>query len=204
MACAVLSFMDGAPQPDAIGLAPKPAISVPRRPAHTRFPQVTGSRFDRLIWIIADARAMRDTLAREQRRAPMFFDTILNPEPILMLNGRDEIVAVVDDDPAVLDLLKFLLEVVGYKVAAYASAASFLDDDTIEPACLIVDQHMPRLTGLDLAARLRAGGVDIPLLLITGLPSPAIDARAAELGVEAVLEKPPSTDAILRFVGAHV
>ncbi len=121
-----------------------------------------------------------------------------------MLNTRDEIVAVVDDDPAVLASMKFLLETMGHKVADYASATSFLRDGTIEPACLIVDQHMPRMTGLDLAARLRRDGASIPFLLITGLPSPAITARALELQVEAVLEKPPREADLLKFVDAHL
>ena len=49
---------------------------------------------------------------------------------------------------------------------------------------------MPRMTGLELTARLRAAGVKAPVLLITSFPSPAIIARAAEIGIEQVLEKP--------------
>lgn len=112
-------------------------------------------------------------------------------------------VAVVDDDPGVLDSLRFLLEIGGYAVATYASAAAFLADRDVAPACLILDQHMPHMTGLELAARLRSEGASIPVLLITGSPSPAIVDRAAALGIEKVLEKPPSEDDLLRFVGAH-
>ena len=46
---------------------------------------------------------------------------------------------------------------------------------------------MPEMTGLELAARLRADGSGIPILLITGSPSPAIAARAAEVGITKVL-----------------
>jgi two-component system response regulator FixJ len=112
-------------------------------------------------------------------------------------------VAVVDDDPAVLDSLRFLLEIGGHAVATYTSAAEFLADRSSVPACLILDQHMPHMTGLELAARLRSEGTDIPVLLITGSPSRAIAARAAQLGIEKVLEKPPSEDDLLLFVGAH-
>ena len=48
-------------------------------------------------------------------------------------------------------------------------------------ACLILDHHMPEMTGLELAERMRADGTGIPILLITGSPSPAIVARAAEV-----------------------
>jgi two-component system response regulator FixJ len=114
------------------------------------------------------------------------------------------VVAIVDDDPAVLDSLKFLLEVVGYIVATYSSAQEFLDSPTNWPACMIVDQHMPGMTGLELAQKLHDEKAGIPLLLITGAPSPSIVARAAQLGIEDVLEKPPDEDDLLKFVNAHL
>jgi FixJ family two-component response regulator len=112
-------------------------------------------------------------------------------------------VAIVDDDPGVLDSLQFLLEVAGHAVAVYASAAKFLAADGVRPACLIVDQHMPGMTGLELTERLRNEGIDVPVMLITGSPSPAIIVRAAQLGIEKVLEKPPTEDELLGFVAAH-
>jgi two-component system response regulator FixJ len=114
------------------------------------------------------------------------------------------VVAVVDDDHAVLDSLKFLLEVVGHKVATYLSAQAFLDDDVVAPACLIIDHHMPSMTGLELAQKLRDDKIHIPILLITGAPSPAIVLRAAQLGVERVLEKPPDEDDLLQFVSKYL
>jgi two-component system response regulator FixJ len=114
------------------------------------------------------------------------------------------VVALVDDDPAVLDSLKFLLEVVGYPVAVYASAEAFFADLARGPACLIIDQHMPRMTGLELAQKLRDDGDDVPILLITGSPSPAIVARAARLGIVNVLEKPPEEADLLAFVNAYL
>lgn len=114
------------------------------------------------------------------------------------------IVGIVDDDTAVLDSLKFLLEVVGYQVSTYASASAFLGDGTIDPACLIIDQHMPGMTGLELAQKLRDHGATIPILLVTGSPSPAIVSRAAQLGIVNVLEKPPEEADLLNFVSAYL
>ncbi len=99
--------------------------------------------------------------------------------------------------------LKFLLEVAGRRVVTYASAAAFLADRATKHACLILDHHMPQMTGLELAARLRSTGAAIPVLLITGSPSPAIATRAAQLGIEKVLEKPPVENDLLNFVSAH-
>jgi FixJ family two-component response regulator len=112
-------------------------------------------------------------------------------------------VAVVDDDPAVLNSLKFLLELTGHRVDAYASALAFLEDYVSRPACMILDQHMAQMTGLELVAHLRTEGRHIPILLITGAASPTIIARAAELGVEKVLDKPPSEDELLSFIEAY-
>ena len=119
------------------------------------------------------------------------------------MSPPDDVIAIVDDDLAVVESLKFLLEAAGETVAAYTSAEAFLNDRDTHPSCLIADYHMPQMTGLDLTARLRAGGSTLPVLLVTGLSSPAIVARAAELGVSAVLEKPIDEDRILSFVSAH-
>ena len=112
-------------------------------------------------------------------------------------------VAVVDDDAAVVDSVRFLLEVAGHKVDVYPSAAAFLKALTGPPACLILDQHMPQITGLELVARLRGEGMQVPVLLLTLLLSVAITRRAAQLGIYEILEKPPDPDALLRFVNEH-
>ena len=118
-----------------------------------------------------------------------------------MTEAEHRTVAVVDDDHAVRDLLRFLLEVLGYPVEIFASAAEFLRANVRHFACLILDHHMPNMTGLELAGRLRADGAVIPILLITGSPSPTISARAATLGVK-VLDKPPSDEALIDFIDA--
>ena len=83
----------------------------------------------------------------------------------------------------VRDSLRFLLEVVGHPVETFTSAAEFLAAGPRDLACLILDHHMPQMTGLQLAERLHADGSSIPILLVTGLPSPALVARAAQLGI---------------------
>ena len=117
-----------------------------------------------------------------------------------MTDTKPRKVAIVDDDDAVRNSFRFLLEVAGHAVEAFASAAEFLKSEMHHLACLIVDHHMPHMTGLVLAQKLRADGVGIPILLITGDPSPAILARAAELGIEMVLEKPTDGQDVLDFV----
>jgi FixJ family two-component response regulator len=111
-------------------------------------------------------------------------------------------VAVVDDDHDVRDSLRFLLEVLGHAVEAFESAADFLEAEVQRFACLILDHHMPNMTGLDLAEKLRADGNLLPIMLITGSPSDTIVSRASDLGISRVLDKPPSEEELLDFIEA--
>jgi two-component system, LuxR family, response regulator FixJ len=119
----------------------------------------------------------------------------------LVPRGSGHFVAVVDDDDAVRDSLEFLLEIAGYPVTTYASAAQFLNQAPLDDLrCLVVDQHMPDLTGLQMIARLRGQGISLPVALITGSPSADVLRLAQELGVALVLEKPLDDDQLLGFV----
>ena len=118
-----------------------------------------------------------------------------------MQDGTEGIVAIVDDDDAVRDSLQFLLEIAGFHVAAYSSAQQFLNDGKPgDLRCLVVDQHMPDITGLQLVTQLRAQGTALPVALITGSPSLDLIRRARELGITTVLEKPLADDVLLDFV----
>ena len=115
------------------------------------------------------------------------------------------IVAVIDDDNDVGDVLRGLLEAMGYEVATYRSGPEFLADTRKERiACLIVDQNMPKMKGLDMIAYLAEVGISIPALLITGIQDSAVERRAADLGVMTVLEKPMSHHELLRFISVSI
>jgi two-component system, LuxR family, response regulator FixJ len=120
-----------------------------------------------------------------------------------MTGAERRTVAIVDDDHVVRESLRFLLEVAGHVVEVFESAADFLKSEITHLACLILDHHMPHITGLELAERLRADGSAIPILLITGSPSPIIRARASMLGIDRILAKPFDEEDLLHFVDAH-
>jgi two-component system response regulator FixJ len=110
-------------------------------------------------------------------------------------------VAVIDDDDGVRDALRFVLEAAGFDVRSFRSAMAFLPEAEQCPwRCLVVDQHMPVLSGLEMMARLRRRGNRVPAVLITGSTSPDIVDRAAELGLDAVLEKPLVRSDLLRHL----
>ena len=112
-------------------------------------------------------------------------------------------ICVVDDDASVCDSLSVLLETHGLEVLAYSSGAAFLADERHRQAgCLVVDQHMPGMEGLDLVAALRGERIFLPWVLITGRLDAVIAERADQFGVIAVLEKPFAAARLVELVRA--
>ena len=108
-------------------------------------------------------------------------------------------VDIIDDDDAVRDSTRALLESYGYEVRDYASAEHFLQDPDAKPDCLLVDQHMPGMTGLDLLEHLRAHGDKTPALMMTGRSDPTLEPRAARIGVK-LLHKPVPEDQLVLWI----
>ena len=76
---------------------------------------------------------------------------------------------IVDDDEWVADSLSLLLETYGFDMQSYSSGADFLADDQHgNTSCLVIDQHMPGMTGLDVVDHLQKEGVRLPTILISG------------------------------------
>lgn len=118
-----------------------------------------------------------------------------------MRDGRRQVVGVVDDDAAVRESLRFLLEASGFAVVTFESAGTYLAAADLQRiSCLLLDQHMPAMTGLELLQRLRGAGQEIPVALMTGSPSAQLARRAFELGAATVLEKPLTEHALFAFV----
>ena len=123
----------------------------------------------------------------------------------MMDKDNSGVVAVVDDDDDVGDVLGGLLEAMGYQVETYRSGTDFLADAQFDRlACVIVDQNMPRMTGLQMIEHLVDRGLTIPALLITGVHDVEVERKAASIGVMTVLEKPMSHHELLRFVSVSV
>jgi two-component system response regulator FixJ len=106
------------------------------------------------------------------------------------LSVASPLVIVVDDDLAVRNSLKFSLEVEGFAVRVYSGGIELLNDTELpDGGCLVIDQNMPGMNGLDLVAQLRAREVAAPAVLITSYPTAALRERAAKAGVP-IVEKP--------------
>lgn len=110
------------------------------------------------------------------------------------------VIAVVDDDPAVCNSLKFSLELEGFSVRAYRNGAEFLAaGDFRECQCLIIDQRMPGMNGMEVIAELRERKVSTPAILIISQPNKVLSARAAEAHVP-IIEKPLLNNALVEKI----
>jgi FixJ family two-component response regulator len=113
--------------------------------------------------------------------------------------------AVIDDDASVLKALARLLRASGYEVEAFASGTEFLESiDKGIPDCLVLDMHMPSVTGLDVQAALRARGVNVPIIFITAYDDKGLRDRAMEQGAVAFLRKPLTEQSLLAVIETAV
>ena len=103
----------------------------------------------------------------------------------------EALVFVVDDDASLRASLQDLLESVGLRVAACASAQEFLRCPHPEgPSCLVLDVRLPGLSGLELQQRLAAGDLAIPIIFITGHGDIPMSVQAMKAGAMDFLSKP--------------
>jgi FixJ family two-component response regulator len=103
----------------------------------------------------------------------------------------DPIVYVVDDDAAVREAIKNLLESVGMQVQTFVSGTEFMARAPAEaPSCLILDVRLPGMSGLEFQRELTAAGVEIPIIFITGHGDIPITVQAMKAGAVDFLTKP--------------
>jgi two-component system response regulator FixJ len=113
----------------------------------------------------------------------------------------DGIVYVVDDDAAVRDSLKWLIESVGLRVQACASAQAFLDAyDRSSPGCLVLDVRLRGMSGLDLQADLARREIAVPTIIVTGHGDVAMAVRAMKMGAIDFIEKPFNDQELLERI----
>jgi two-component system, LuxR family, response regulator FixJ len=120
---------------------------------------------------------------------------------------RKMAVYIVDDDPAIVRVLKELAEVMGFSAEGYESAEAFLDGYRPDrPGCLILDMSLPGMNGLELQTELKKRALALPVIFITGHGGEQIRTQAMGHGAVAVLDKPCGfrqlSEAIQKAVGS--
>jgi FixJ family two-component response regulator len=110
-------------------------------------------------------------------------------------------ISIIDDDEHSREALAGLMQAMGFTIEAFPSALDFLASSNVRhTSCLIVDVHMPRMTGTELHSRLVGSGYDIPTILITAYPDDSARARALGQGVVGYLTKPIDEEVLLGCV----
>ncbi|WP_333590484.1 response regulator [Brevundimonas sp.] len=112
-----------------------------------------------------------------------------------MHSSKRPVLLIVDDDPEVLHALAFLTQARGYDVRRCGTSAEALAAATDGLHCLVIDQNLPDLPGIELLGRLRARGVAAPAVIITTAPSVALVRQAATAGAS-IVEKPLLDEAL--------
>jgi DNA-binding NtrC family response regulator len=114
------------------------------------------------------------------------------------MNEGNAFVFVVDDDTSVRESLRNLIRSAGFNVQTFSSAQEFLmSQRPKDPSCLVLDVQLPGLSGLDLQQELAKGGVEIPIIFITGHGDIPMSVRAMKAGALEFLTKPVNDEDLL-------
>ena len=120
------------------------------------------------------------------------------------MSSDTPVVFVVDDDYRVREALSSLISSAGLDVAAFGSAAEFLESEKPDsPACLVLDLELPGTSGLELQRELVAG-IAPPIIFITGHGDVPSSVRAMKAGAIEFLSKPFDDEELLRAVDAAI
>jgi len=115
--------------------------------------------------------------------------------------GKPPVVYVVDDDDALRDSLRWLLESAGYKVSAHSTAERFLLAYRPGMAgCLVLDVRMPGASGLELQQELMRRAATLPIIFVTGHGDVPMAVEAVKNGAFHFLEKPFKDEQLLRLI----
>jgi two-component system response regulator FixJ len=111
------------------------------------------------------------------------------------------VVHVIDDDDAARDSLSFLLRTANIEARTYETAPAFLAaNKNLSLGCVITDVRMPEMTGIELLRRLREGGSNVPVIVITGHGDIPLAVEAMKFGAADFFEKPYDDESLLAAV----
>jgi FixJ family two-component response regulator len=114
-------------------------------------------------------------------------------------------VALVDDDASVRKALARLLSASSFEITTFGSAMEFLKSgEDHPPQCLVLDLHMPDITGLDLQRHLMRAGLNIPTIVITAYNEPGLRERCESAGASAFMIKPLDAKALIGEINSAI
>jgi two-component system response regulator FixJ len=112
-------------------------------------------------------------------------------------------ILVVDDDDAVRQSLRLVLETQGYRVTEFSDGVSFVGTFGWQTArCVVLDLNLPGMSGLEVLRSMRACGGGTPVIVMTGAIGHATAACVHRLGADHIFEKPVEAKALLAAIAA--
>lgn len=125
--------------------------------------------------------------------------------PPTMSTTHSPLIHLIDDDAAVRDSLALLIGTVGLRVTTWAEPLAFLAGfDRQAIGAIVLDVRMPGLSGLTVLERLRAEGVDQPVVMLTGHGTVELCRRAFKSGAAEFLEKPVDDELLIETLQTAV
>ncbi|MEJ2329043.1 MAG: response regulator FixJ [Gammaproteobacteria bacterium] len=111
------------------------------------------------------------------------------------------VVFIVDDDEAMRNSLRWLIESVGRTVETYESARAFLDNHYPgRSGCLLLDVRMPGMSGLELQSQLESHDIRLPVIILTGHGDVGMAVKAMKAGALDFIEKPFDDELLLAAI----
>lgn len=118
-------------------------------------------------------------------------------------SNRQPTIFVVDDDEAMRDSIRWLLESVSLDARMFSSASDFVAScDPAEEGCLLLDVRMPGMSGMELLEMLKYSGISLPVIIITGHGDVPMAVRALKHGAFDFIQKPFNAQGLLERVNA--
>jgi two-component system, LuxR family, response regulator DctR len=115
-------------------------------------------------------------------------------------------IAVIDDHEAVLDAIRLVLEEQHWAVRTYASGEAFLADleALCVPDCVILDPHLPGISGSEVAKSIALHDRRVPIIGLTAHPNSPVTAAVSEAGARGLLTKPVTSQQLVENVLAAI
>ncbi|MDE2016320.1 MAG: response regulator [Hyphomicrobiales bacterium] len=115
------------------------------------------------------------------------------------------VIFILEDDEAVRDSLRLLLESRAYEVRAFATGEDFLARAELAAGdCVVLDYDLPGVDGVAVLARLRERGFAKPVVFVSGRADGDVRAAAARLDARAFFDKPVPSEALLAALAEAV
>lgn len=140
-------------------------------------------------------RLLRETPSEQVKHAAPSHSTVTSGDV-----AERSTVVIIDDDVRVGEVMRDVLEAEDMKVVTFETAEAFLEAAPPGVACLLIDAHLPGMSGLDLLRRLRDKGDSTPAIMITGSSDVPMAVEAMKAGASDFIEKPVGRDDLLTSI----